>query len=38
MIKVFVTGTSEFVGQRLVSEIDILNKKKHECLSCILMG
>ena len=36
MIKVFVTGASGFVGQRLVSEIDFFNKK-HECLSCILM-
>mgnify|MGYP000451030884 CR=1 FL=1 len=32
MIKVFVTGTSEFVGQRLVSEIDILNKKNMNVL------
>jgi len=32
MIKVFVTGTSEFVGQRVVSEIDILNKKNMNVL------
>ena len=32
MIKVFVTGASGFVGQRLVSEIDILNKKNMNVL------
>ena len=32
MIKVFVTGTSGFVGHRLVSEIDILNKKNMNVL------
>ena len=32
MIKVFVTGTSGFVGQRLVSEIDFFNKKNMNVL------
>ena len=32
MIKVFVTGISGFVGQRLVFEIDFFNKKNMDVL------